>query len=103
MSVPSAGFRQRDRQHVPDPGTRVVRSYGLYAPSQGAALAVCRAELGQGPVGIPAGLDWQAAGSQRGADHLERCPRCGRLLVCSGVMPRSSGPPAVAVLGESVA
>lgn len=103
MSLPIAGFLRRYLQHVPDPGTRVVRSYGLYAPSQREALAVCRAQLGQGPVGIPAVLDWQAACSQRGADHPERCPRCGRLLVCSGVIPRSSGPPAAAVLGESVA
>jgi hypothetical protein len=103
MHLPIAGFLQGSLQHVPDPGTRVVRSYGLYAPGQGETLAVCRAQLGPGPALIPAVLDWQAACSQRGADHPERCPVCGRLLVCSGVIPRASGPPAGAVREESVA
>lgn len=66
MRLPIAGFLRRYLQHVPDPGTRVVRSYGLYAPSQREALAVCRAQLGQGPALRPAVLDWQAACSQRG-------------------------------------
>jgi hypothetical protein len=66
------------------PQTRVVRSYGLYRPSHAAALAVCRAGLGQPPVEAPAALDWQTVCAQRGDAHPERCPTCGQRLVCTG-------------------
>jgi hypothetical protein len=103
MPLPIAECIRRFLWHVPKPGTKVVRGYGRYAPTKWAALARCREQLGQGPVVRAAVLDWQTACRQRGEDHPERCPVCGRLLVCSGVIPRSSGPPAVAALGESVA
>jgi Putative transposase len=103
MTWPMAEFIGRYLRHVPAPGTRVVRAYGLYAPTQGEALTGARAQLEQGPVAARVILDGQTACSQRGADHPERCPVCGRLLVCRGVLPRASGPPAVAVLGVSVA
>jgi len=103
MTLPIAAFIQRYLLHVPSPGTKVVRGYGLYAPTKRAALARCREQLGQGPVVRAAVLDWQTACSQRGEDHPERCPVCGCRLVCTGVIPRASGPPAVVVLGESVA
>ena len=51
------------------PQTRGVRSYGLYRPSHTAALAVCRAELGQPPMEAPAALDWQTVCAQRGLRH----------------------------------
>ena len=50
--------------YVPVPQTRVVRSYGLSHPSHAAALAVCRAELGQPPMEAPAALDWQTVCAQ---------------------------------------
>jgi hypothetical protein len=103
LTWPLAEFIRRYLVHVPEPGAKVVRCYGLDAPTKHEALAVARAPLEQGPVAALVILDWQMACSQQGADHPERCPVCGRLLVCSGMIPRSSGPPAVAVLGESVA
>jgi hypothetical protein len=103
MTLPIAEFIQRYLLHGPPPGTKVVRGYGLYAPTTGAALARCREQVGQGPGVRAAVLDWQTACSQRGEDHPERCPVCGCLLVCNGVIPRASGPPTVAVLGENVA
>jgi hypothetical protein len=89
-------FLQRWLQHVPMPQTRVVRSYGLYQPTQTAALALCRAALGQPPVVVPVGLDWQTVCAQRGEAHPERCPTCGQLLVCTGVIPRGGAPPRLA-------
>jgi len=80
MTLPVADFLQRWLLHVPGPQTRVVRSYGLYHPSHAAALAVCRAELGQPPREVPAALDWQTVCAQRGDAHPERCPTCGQLL-----------------------
>ena len=96
MTLPVADFLQRWLLHVPVPQTRVVRSYGLYHPSHAAALAVCRAELGQPPLEAPAALDWQTVCAQRGEAHPERCPTCGQLLVCTGVIPRGGAPPRLA-------
>jgi hypothetical protein len=93
MTLPIEEFIRRYLQHVPEPGTRVVRSYGLYAPTKGEALAVCRAQLGQRPVEKPVVLDWQMACRDRGDAHPERCPRCGRLLVRLGVILPARIPP----------
>ena len=79
-------FIRRYLAHVPEPGTCVVRSSGLYTPTKREALAICRARLGQGPVAPPAVLDWQTACQDRGDAHPERCPMCGRQLVCRGVI-----------------
>ena len=88
MTVPLAECIRRYLVHVPAPGTRVVRSYGLYAPTKRATLAYCREQVGQGPVEAPVVLDWQTACRQRGAEHPERCPVCGQPLVCRGRIPR---------------
>jgi hypothetical protein len=93
MTLPSADFLQRWLLHVPAPQTRVVRSYGLYHPTHTAALAVCRAQLGQPPVEVPACLDWQTVCAQYGDAYPERCPTCGQVLVCTGVIPRGGAPP----------
>ena len=95
LTLSIADFLQRWLLHVPMPQTRVVRSYGLYHPSHAAALAVCRAELGQPPMEAPAALDWQTVCAQRGEAHPERCPTCGQRLVCTGVIPRGGAPPPV--------
>ena len=97
MTLPVADFLQRWLLHVPVPQTRTVRCYGLYHATQTAALALCRAALGQPPVVVPVGLDWQTVCAQRGEAHPERCPTCGQLLVCTGVIPRgrSTSPPGI--------
>ena len=102
MTLPVADFLQRWLLHVPMPQTRVVRSYGLYHPSHAAALAVCRAALGQPPLEAPGALDWQTGCAQRGDTHPERCPTCGQRLVCTGVIPRGGAPPPV-LTGERAA
>jgi hypothetical protein len=96
MTLPVAAFLQRWLLHVPVPQTRGVRSYGLYHPSHAAAVAVCRAALGQPPMEVPAALDWQTVCAQRGDAHPERCPTCGQQLVCTGVIPRGGAPPRLA-------
>jgi Putative transposase/Transposase zinc-binding domain len=95
LTLSIADFLQRWLLHVPMPQTRGVRSYGLYHPSRTAALAVCRAALGQPPLEAPAALDWQTVCAQRGDAHPERCPTCGQRLVCTGVIPRGGAPPPV--------
>jgi len=103
MRVSIEEFIRRYLLHVPAPGTRVVRSYGLYAPTQGEALAGCREQLGQGPVEKPGVLDWQRACRDRGDAHPERCPRCGRLLVRLGVILPARIPPPAHVSAKVVA
>jgi hypothetical protein len=93
LTLSVADVLQRWLLHVPVPQTRVVRSYGLYHPTQAEALAVCRAHLGQPPVVAPAPVDWQTVCAQRGDAHPEQCPTCGQLLVCTGVIPRGGAPP----------
>jgi hypothetical protein len=94
MPLPVAAFIRRSLRHVPTPGSRVVRASGLYAPTKGEALAVCREQVGQGPVAKPVVLDWQTACSQQGTEHPERCPVCGQRLVCRDLIPRRRIPPA---------
>jgi Putative transposase/Transposase zinc-binding domain len=96
MTLPVADFLQRWLLHVPGPHTRVVRSYGLYHHAHIEALTHCRAALGQPPVEPPPDLDWQTVCAQRGDTHPERCPACGQLLVCTGVIPRGGAPPRLA-------
>jgi Putative transposase/Transposase zinc-binding domain len=93
LTLPVADFLQRWLLHVPAPQTRVVRTYGLYHPTQAEALAVGRAALGQPPMEAPVALDWQTVCAQRGDLHPERCPACGQVLVCTGVIPRGGAPP----------
>jgi hypothetical protein len=102
LTLSVADFLPRWLLHVPVPQTRVVRSYGLYHPTQAEALAVCRAALGQPPVETPAVLDWQTVWAERGDLHPERCPACGQLLVCTGVVPRGGAPPLL-LAGEHAA
>jgi hypothetical protein len=96
LTLAVADFLQRWLLHVPVPQTRVVRSYGRYHPPQADALAICRAALGQPPVEAPVPVDWQTACAQRGDAHPERCPACGQVLVCTGVIPRGGAPPRMA-------
>jgi hypothetical protein len=95
LTLPVADFLQRWLQHVPAPQTRVVRSYGLYHHTHTEALTLCRTQLGQPPVIGPAPLDWQTVCAQHGDAHPERCPTCGQMLVCTGVIPRGGAPPDV--------
>ena len=92
ITLPVADFLQRWLLHVPVPQTRVVRCYGLYHQTHTEPLAVCRTALGQAPVEVPVSLDWQTLCAQRGEAHPERCPTCGRRLVCTGVIPRGGAP-----------
>ena len=93
MSLAGADFLQRLLLHVPVPQTRTVRSYGLYHHTHAEALAVCRAALGQPPVEVPVTLDWQTVCAQHGDALPTRCPTCGQVLVCTGIIPRGGAPP----------
>jgi Putative transposase len=103
MGLPLEQFIGRWLLHVPPVGAVVVRSWGLYAHTQGAALARCRQQLGQGPMEAPESRDWQADGAQWGEAHGECCPVCGQRLVCTALIPRAGAPPPAAAVWEQVA
>jgi hypothetical protein len=103
MRLPLAQFIGRWRLHVPPPGAVRVRCWGLYAHTQGTALAVCRQQLGQGPVALPPHWDWQSGCEGRGEVHPERCAVCGQRLVCVALVPRAGAPPPAAAGWAEVA
>jgi hypothetical protein len=103
LRLPLEQFIGRWRLHVPLPGAVLVRCWGLYAHTQGIALAVCRQQLGQEPVEAPPPLDWQSACAERGEAHPERCPICGQRLVCTALLPRAGVPPPAQMGWEQVA
>jgi hypothetical protein len=60
ITLSLAAFLRRSLLHVPVPGSRVGRAYGLYAPTKGEPLAVCRAR-GPGLADGGSGARCQAA------------------------------------------
>ena len=85
-------FLRRLLLHIPLPGMKMVRSYGLYAHT-------CRDELEQARSQIVPSEEWLAArkrldraAEKRRADQ-PRCPICGRLLVVVTDSEERSGVP----------
>ncbi len=95
MELPVNEFLRRYFMHVPEPNTKMVRYYGLYAPTAKEDLAECRRQLAQQPVKEVEEGDWQRYCQDRGTEHPERCPICGKRLVRLGDIPRpkTTGPP----------
>ena len=93
MTLSVADFLQRWLLHVPVPQTRVVRSYGLYHPTQAKALAVCRTALGQLLGGGARAADladgvcpaW--GGPSRAVSHLRAAARVHRRYPARGAPP----------------
>jgi hypothetical protein len=102
MRLPIAQFIGRFLLHVPPPGAIRVRAWGLYAHSKAGDLALCREQLGQPQPEEPEFLDWQTCCAQRGTEHPERCPVCGKLLVFKAFIPRCGpSPPMETASGEA--
>lgn len=81
-------FIRRYLLHIPYPYTKVVRYYGLYAPTAQDTLNLCRTLFGQEPIKEFEPIDWQTYCEARGDEHPERCPVCGSRLVPIGHIPR---------------
>lgn len=74
-------FVRRVLMHVPEPGQKVVRSYGIFAGSRRADLNRCREMLGQGPVQETEVRTWQECVTKLGDKDPSRCPVCGARLI----------------------
>ncbi|MFQ5334718.1 MAG: transposase [Flavobacteriales bacterium] len=96
MSIPVERFMKRYFNHVPEPYTKIVRYYGLYAPTANEDLEECRRQLCQQPIQVIEEIDWQSYCGKRGNKHPEQCPVCGRKLLRLSDIPRPyySEPPA---------
>lgn len=94
-------FLRRYLEHVPLPGLRRVRSYGLYAYTKGEALSICRAQVGGGLAEASKGVsaESEAPGLKR---EWPRCEVCGRELVVVETLWGSGLSPPDLVVGEKV-
>lgn len=81
MELSLGEFLKRLMLHVPEPGRKVIRSYGLYAGSRRKGLEQCREILGQGPISEHEVLTWQDCVSKLGVRDRSCCPVCGARLV----------------------
>ena len=88
MTLPTNDFIKRYLLHVPEPNTKVVRSYGLYAPTAKEELSLCRAHFGQTETKTSVEPDWQSYCETKGDEHPERCPVCGLRLIRTRDIPR---------------
>lgn len=100
-------FLGRLLQHVPPPGMKVVRSYGLYAPRNREALKRAHAVVEPNPEWREARRRLDRRHSEAGTPKGPRCPVCGRALVVAGLasrVPASGRPPPQlpAALAEAV-
>jgi hypothetical protein len=103
MRLPLEQFIGRLLLHVPPVGAVRVRGWGLYAHSQGAGLALCRQQVGQGPVEAPTLVELPPEGPRWGEEPPQRCPVCGQPLVCTALLPRAGVPPPAEMRWEHVA
>jgi hypothetical protein len=88
MTLPTDDFIKRYLLHVPEPNTKVVRSYGLYAPTAKEELLQCRTHFGQSELKTAVVPDWQSYCETKGDEHPERCPVCGLRLIRTRDIPR---------------
>ena len=74
-------FLRRLLLHIPEPGRKVVRSFGLYAGCRRDDLNLCREMLDQEPVQEVKVRKWQDCVSRLGDKDPSRCPVCGARMV----------------------
>jgi hypothetical protein len=88
MTLSVDQFIQRYLLHVPYPYTKVVRYYGIYAPTAKDTLSFCRGLFGQEGVNEHNIIDWQTSCETKGDNHPEKCPLCGCRLIRMMDIPR---------------
>jgi hypothetical protein len=103
MRLPLEQFLGRWLLHVPPVGAVYVRCWGVYAHTQGTALARCRSQVGQDPVEAPMPVDGHPEAHEGTEAPPEHCPVCGQPLVCTALLPRAGVPPPTATGWEHVA
>ena len=101
--LPAWEFIRRLLEHVPEKGFRVVRYYGLFAPSHRQRRSACRGWLGMAPFTAPAPLTVAAYLEQLHIEPVTHCPVCQAPLRWRQI-PKIRGPahgPPVTAPGEA--
>ena len=93
MSLPLNEFLDRLLLHIPQPGTQVVRGYGLYSRTDKEALRRCREQLGPGREAVMLARRPCSRPVRSPLDTLRFCPVCARPRVRGEDLPRSGAPP----------
>ena len=93
MTLAVEQFIRRYLLHIPEPRTKGVRYYGLYNPSKEQELQRCMECFDQDLPEDIEFLDWQSYCEGRGDEHPERCPICGRTLICLSATPPAKNIP----------
>ena len=88
-------FIHRILRHVPEKGTHMVRSYGLFHPNCIGKLNIARSQLGQGPYKPATKLPHAQELLQSMFPEWEGilCPECGSLLVTEKFVRYAKPPP----------
>jgi hypothetical protein len=81
LALSMDAFLQRLAAHIPEPGYRMIRYAGIYAPGHRARLASCRQDLGMAPMAEPDYLTAQVYLEGLGLKERTHCPVCGRRLI----------------------
>lgn len=93
MTLPLNEFLDHLLLHIPQPGTQVVRGYGLYSRTDKEALRRCREQLGPGrEAAVPVRRSCSRP-VRSPLDTLRFCPVCARPMVRGEDLPRSGVPP----------
>ena len=85
-TVPAAAFVRRLTEHIPHPGQRLTRAYGLYACTHRAQLAQVRAQL---DTALPPAAAAGAAPTPAAPPPRPGCPVCGQPLELVDLSPPS--------------
>ena len=96
MTLAVDEFIRRLLQHVPVPGSQMVRAYGLYANRKAADLARAREALGLPQALHPDAVTWEEFLKRLGRPQPACCPVCGATLVVHGRFRRGEHPPGLA-------
>jgi hypothetical protein len=93
VTVSIEEFIRRYIQHIPEPRSVHVRSYGIYAHGKKEELETCRELLGQQPVMAVEKINWKDL-FEKWEEHPEKCPVCGKRLVKTQVFGPNMEPEA---------
>jgi hypothetical protein len=88
-----AQFLRRLLEHIPEKNFRLLRYYGLFAPSHRKQLAQVRRWLGMPPHRTPVKLTLEAYLARFQIEPLTHCPICGEPLIRCEIPPLTEGVP----------
>ena len=93
MEFTAKDFFDRYLQHIPEKGSQVVRSYGIYAPTKEQTLNLAREQHDQSPVPPVEPVAWQSYLEKLTGEDYRHCKTCQKELMRMSIEPCQQGPP----------